>query len=65
MAVPNRAVYKSVLQPTHTLGRIRMRTAIGGIAQWLEQSAHNRLVPGSSPGTPTIKTPPNAGGFFI
>ncbi len=26
----------------------------GGIAQWLEQSAHNRLVPGSSPGTPTI-----------
>ncbi len=26
----------------------------GGVAQWLEQSAHNRLVPGSSPGTPTI-----------
>ena len=25
----------------------------GGIAQWLEQSAHNRLVPGSSPGAPT------------
>lgn len=27
----------------------------GGVAQWLEQSAHNRLVPGSSPGTPTIE----------
>jgi len=26
----------------------------GSIAQWLEQSAHNRLVPGSSPGGPTI-----------
>ena len=25
----------------------------GGVAQWLEQSAHNRLVPGSNPGTPT------------
>ena len=28
----------------------------GPIAQWLEQSAHNALVPGSSPGGPT-KTP--------
>lgn len=26
----------------------------GDVAQWLEQSAHNRLVPGSSPGIPTI-----------
>ena len=26
----------------------------GPIAQWLEQSAHNRLVPGSIPGGPTI-----------
>ena len=26
----------------------------GSIAQWSEQSAHNRLVPGSSPGGPTI-----------
>ena len=26
----------------------------GGVAQWLEQSAHNRLVPGSNPGAPTI-----------
>jgi integral membrane protein len=25
----------------------------GDVAQWLEQSAHNRLVPGSSPGIPT------------
>src|SRR6201981_1660118 len=28
-------------------------TVCGGVAQWLEQSAHNRLVPGSSPGEPT------------
>ncbi len=28
--------------------------ALGGpIAQWLEQSAHNREVPGSNPGGPT------------
>ncbi len=26
----------------------------GGVAQWLEQSAHNRLVAGSSPAAPTI-----------
>lgn len=26
----------------------------GDVAQWLEQSAHNRLVPGSNPGIPTI-----------
>jgi hypothetical protein len=26
---------------------------LGLLAQWLEQSAHNRLVPGSSPGEPT------------
>lgn len=26
----------------------------GGVAQWLEQSAHNRLVEGSIPSTPTI-----------
>ena len=26
----------------------------GPIAQWLEQAAHNRLVPGSSPGGPTF-----------
>ena len=25
----------------------------GGIAQWLEQSAHNRLVAGSNPAAPT------------
>ncbi len=25
----------------------------GGVAQWLEQSAHNRLVAGSIPATPT------------
>jgi ATP-dependent protease HslVU (ClpYQ) peptidase subunit len=30
-------------------------SSFGGIAQWLEQSAHNRLVAGSSPATPTIK----------
>ena len=27
----------------------------GGVAQWLEQAAHNRLVTGSSPVTPTIQ----------
>gem|GEM_PF-6783999 len=27
----------------------------GGVAQWLEQSAHNRLVTGSSPVAPTMK----------
>ena len=27
----------------------------GGIAQWLEQAAHNRLVAGSSPAAPTKK----------
>ena len=26
----------------------------GGIAQWLEQSAHNRLVVGSNPSAPTL-----------
>ena len=26
---------------------------LGGIAQWLEQAAHNRLVAGSSPAAPT------------
>jgi hypothetical protein len=26
----------------------------GPIAQWLEQPAHNRLVPGSNPGRPTL-----------
>ncbi len=26
---------------------------LGPVAQWLEQSAHNGLVPGSSPGGPT------------
>lgn len=26
----------------------------GDVAQWLEQSAHNRLVAGSSPAIPTI-----------
>jgi hypothetical protein len=31
------------------------RTAPGGpVAQWLEPAAHNGLVPGSSPGRPTI-----------
>ena len=29
------------------------RTVHGGIAQRLEQPAHNWLVPGSNPGTPT------------
>ena len=43
----------------------------GGVAQWLEQSAHNRLVAGSSPAAPTtmqqIKTakPKGYGGFLI
>ena len=26
---------------------------LGGVAQWLEQSAHNRLVAGSNPAAPT------------
>src|ERR1017187_6495221 len=30
-----------------------MFTAFGPVAQWLEQSTHNALVPGSSPGRPT------------
>ena len=37
----------------------------GGIAQWLEQFAHNELVPGSSPGTPTIKAPTQVRCFFM
>ena len=36
-------------------GRLRPE---GPVAQWLEQPAHNRMVPGSSPGGPT--TPPHA-----
>lgn len=27
---------------------------LGAVAQWSEQSAHNRLVAGSSPASPTI-----------
>ena len=27
----------------------------GGVAQWLEQRAHNLLVAGSNPATPTIR----------
>ncbi len=35
----------------------------GSIAQWSEQSAHNRLVPGSSPGGPTVSEAALAGSF--
>ena len=33
---------------------IGVKQAWGPIAQWLELTAHNRLVSGSSPGGPTI-----------
>ena len=38
---------------TSTCIRRIMNKPSGSIAQWSEQSAHNRLVPGSSPGGPT------------
>lgn len=37
-----------------TLSSIFLTIKGGPIAQWLEQSAHNRKVPGSIPGGPTI-----------
>jgi hypothetical protein len=36
----------------------------GSVAQWLEQTAHNRLVLGSSPSGPTIASFVNVGHFF-
>ena len=36
----------------------------GPVAQWLEQSTHNALVPGSSPGGPT-KLPSQFSGYFF
>lgn len=36
----------------------------GSVAQWLEQTAHNRLVLGSSPSGPTIASVVNVGHFF-
>jgi hypothetical protein len=51
--------------------RLASRPAtIGPVAQWLEQSTHNRLVGGSSPSGPTRVNPPHdadkadSGGFF-
>ena len=41
---------------TSTCIRRIMNKPSGSIAQWSEQSAHNRLVPGSSPGGPTSCT---------
>ena len=51
--------------------RISLQCSIfGPIAQWLEQSAHNRLVPGSIPGGPTTIYEAKSlfrkkGGFFV
>ena len=41
--------------PYFLLTKLKKRGHIipGGVAQWLEQSAHNRLVVGSIPTTPT------------
>src|SRR5579871_4741924 len=48
-----------------TLARIRRRGIVipqlgGPVAQWLEHSAHNRLVGGSNPPRPTIPPFPKA-----
>lgn len=37
----------------------------GPVAQWSEQSAHNRLVAGSSPARPTIESPSEQEGFLF
>jgi hypothetical protein len=56
--LPNReraeAGLRKLDKTLHTKYGIRGQR-LGLLAQWLEQSAHNRLVPGSSPGEPTNK----------
>ena len=39
-------------------GWVVRQSCEGPVAQWLEQGTHNPLVPGSSPGRPTISRPP-------
>ena len=54
------STFRAVYQPALAL-RLRWQAAsstlvAGPIAQWLEPPAHNRLVPGSSPGGPSLRS---------
>ena len=48
-----------VLLPGDSVMALDVRSCGGGVAQWLEQTAYIRPVPGSNPGSPTI--PPDDG----
>ena len=55
-AGPNSGIRAILIPSPHStsLGMGRGgRPCVGPVAQWLELTAHNRLVPGSSPGGPT------------